>query len=67
MSKLRIREFKAAFLRLAKLVAQVGEIVVVRKGKPLLRLLPGTRRRHLSRTKMRMSMERMKTAAERER
>ncbi len=63
MTKLRVRQFKAAFLRLAKLVAHVGEIVVMRRGKPLLRILPGARRRH-SRAKLRLSMDRIKPAAE---
>ncbi len=47
MRKLSVPQIKDALLRLAKIVAVAGEIVITRKGKPLLRILPGRRRRAL--------------------
>jgi prevent-host-death family protein len=40
MKKLNVRRMRAALGRLDEIVAQEGEIVVTRRGRPLARVLP---------------------------
>lgn len=46
MKELNIREMRANLDQLAELVAAEGELVIHRRGEPIARVLPMTKRRH---------------------
>ena len=65
MKTLSIREMRFALSHLDELVAEAGELVVTRRGRPLARILPA-RPRHCipSRAELRASMPRLKVPSE---
>ena len=44
MKELNVREMREAIGRLDTLVEAAGELIVTRRGKPIARILPATRR-----------------------
>jgi len=65
MRSLTIREVRAALARLEPLLAEEGEIVVTRHGKPVARLLPIRRGKRMpSHADLRTAMPRLKTGSE---
>jgi prevent-host-death family protein len=65
MKKLSIRQIRSALSRLDEIVAQEGEVVVARRGRPLARILPIRPRRGIpSRADLRASMPRLKVPSE---
>ena len=40
MKNLNVRELRANFGRLDELVAEAGELIVMRRGKPIARIMP---------------------------
>ncbi len=45
MKELNVREMRANFGRLDELVDQAGELIISRRGQPIARVLPISRRR----------------------
>ena len=65
MKTLSIREMRSALSHLDELVAEAGEVVVTRRGRPLARILPARPRRGIpSRAGLRASMPRLKVPSE---
>jgi len=62
---LSIREVRSALSRLDDIVAQEGEIVVTRRGRPLARILPARSRTKIpSRAALRRALPKMKVPSE---
>jgi prevent-host-death family protein len=56
---------RSALARLDELVAEAGELVVTRRGRPLARILPaGSRRKIPSRAALRVSMPKLTVPSE---
>ena len=65
LKTLNIREMRSALSHLDELVAEEGEVVVTRRGRPLARILPARLRRRIpSRSELRASMARLKVPSE---
>jgi prevent-host-death family protein len=65
MKTLGIREVRAALSHLDDLIAEVGEVVVTRRGRPVARIVPIRPQRGMpSRAEFRASMPRMKVPSE---
>ena len=65
MKTLSIREMRLALSHLDELVAEAGEVVVTRRGRPLARILPARPRHGIpSRAELRASMPRLKVPSE---
>lgn len=65
MKTLSIREMRTALPHLDEIVAEAGEVVVTRRGRPLARILPARSRRVIpSRGELRASMPRLKVPSE---
>lgn len=66
MKKLSIREVRKELAQLDQLVAREGEVTVMRRGRPIARLLPlRSKRRMPSHADLRASMPRLKAGSER--
>jgi prevent-host-death family protein len=65
MRSLGIRELRKELARLEELVARVGEVVVTRRGQPIVRLLPLRSKRQMpSHADLRAGMPRLKNGGE---
>lgn len=65
MKTLSIREMRSALSHLEELIAEAGEVVVTRRGRPLARILPvRSLRRIPSRAALRASMPALKVPSE---
>ncbi|MGO9267766.1 MAG: type II toxin-antitoxin system Phd/YefM family antitoxin [Candidatus Binataceae bacterium] len=65
LKTLSIREMRAALAHLDDLVAEAGEVVVTRRGRPLARILPAQPRRGIpSRAELRASMPRLEVPSD---
>ena len=65
MKTLSIREVRAALSHLDDLIAEAGEVVVTRRGRPLARILPIRPERGMpSRAALRASMPKMRVPSE---
>ena len=65
LKTLNIRQIRSALSHLDELVAEEGEVVVTRRGRPLARILPARPRRRIpSRSELRASMTRLKVPSE---
>ena len=65
MKTLSVREMRAALSHLDELVAEAGEVVVTRRGRPLARIVPIRPRGGMpSRAEFRATMPRMKIPSE---
>jgi prevent-host-death family protein len=65
MKTLSIREMRSALPRIAQIVAEEGEVVVTRRGQPLVRILPARPKRGIpSRATLRASMPKLKVPSE---
>ena len=65
LKTLSIREVRSALSHLDEVVAEAGEVVVTRRGRPLARILPARPRRRIpSRAQLRASMPRLKVPSE---
>src|SRR5260370_7370306 len=65
LKTLSIREMRSALSRIEEIVAEEGEVVVTRRGRPLARILPPRPRRGIpSRAEWRASMPKLKGPSE---
>ena len=65
MKTLTIRQVRAALARLDKIVAEEGEILVTRRGRPLARLVPARTERSVpSHADLRGKMPKLSVASE---
>jgi prevent-host-death family protein len=65
LKTLGIREVRSALSRIEAIVAEEGEVVVTRRGRPLARILPVRPRRGIpSRAALRASMPKLKVPSE---
>jgi prevent-host-death family protein len=65
VKKLSIREVRKELAQLDRLVAREGEVTVMRRGRPIARLLPlRSQRRMPSHADLRAGMPRLKTGSE---
>lgn len=65
LKTLSIREMRSALSHLDELVAEAGEVVVTRRGRPLARILPARARRNIpSQAKLRASMPKLEVPSE---
>ncbi|MGH7812837.1 MAG: type II toxin-antitoxin system Phd/YefM family antitoxin [Candidatus Binataceae bacterium] len=65
MKTLSIREMRSALPHLDEIVAEEGELVVTRRGRPLARILPARPRRRIpSHAELRASMPLLKVPSE---
>lgn len=65
MKILNVRQMRAALPRLDEVVAEAGEVVVMRHGRALARILPvRSKRRIPSRKDLRVSMPKVKVPSE---
>lgn len=65
MKTLSIREVRSALSHLDDLLAEAGEVIVTRRGRPLARILPIRPQRGMpSRAQLRASMPKMKVPSE---
>ena len=65
MKTLTIREIRSALPRLDELLAEAGEVVITRRGRPLARIVPVRPRGGMpSRAALRASMPKMKVPSE---
>lgn len=65
LKTLSIRQIRSALPHLDEIVAEEGEVVVTRRGRPLARILPARSRRRIpSRAELRASMPRLKVPSE---
>jgi prevent-host-death family protein len=65
MKTLSIREMRSALSRIEEIVAEEGEVVVTRRGRPLARILPARPQRGIpSRAELRASMPKLKVPSE---
>ena len=65
MKTLSIREMRSALSHLEEIVAEEGEVVVTRRGRALVRILPVRPRRGIpSRAELRASMPKLKVPSE---
>jgi len=63
---LSVREMRAALARLEEVVAEVGEIVITRHGRPVARVLPVRSDRSMpTHAELRASMPRLKRPSQR--
>ena len=64
MKELNVREMRASIGRLAELVEAEGELVISRRGQPIVRMLPSEQRRHVpSHADLRERMTRLPTTS----
>ena len=54
MRSISVREMRAALPRLEQLLAEEGEVVITRNGRPVARVLPP---RHVSRSRLMLNSE----------
>jgi prevent-host-death family protein len=65
MKTLTIREIRSALPHLDEIVAEAGEVVITRRGRPLARIVPVRPRGGMpSRAALRASMPKMKVPSE---
>lgn len=65
MKTLTIREMRSALSHLEEIVAEEGELLVTRRGRPLARILPARPKRNIpSRAELRASMPKLKVPSE---
>lgn len=65
MKKLSIREVREALAQLDELITREGEVVIMRRGRPIARLLPIRAKRPMpTHADLRASMPRLKKGSE---
>lgn len=65
LKTLSIREMRSALSHIEEIVAEEGEVVVTRRGRPLARILPARPRRGIpSRAELRATMPKLKVPSE---
>jgi len=65
MKTLTVREMRSALAHLEDLVAEEGELVVTRRGRPLARIVPAASQRRIpSRADLRATIPKLKTPSE---
>lgn len=65
MRSISVREIRAALPRLEQLLAEEGEVVITRNGRPVARVLPTSAAGNIpSRAELRSKMRRVKVGSE---